>query len=255
VRRLAVLSLALLAAVPAQAQFSLNLDSLVNTAKDVGKMSKGLAGIGPEEELTIGGSVAIEIASRYGGIVRDEAITRRVNLVGKALARYSSRPNLPWRFGVLGSQTVNAFSAPGGYVFITRGLYDTLGSDDALAAVLSHEITHVARRHALKIIARNDFFSGAMDLASQRSADLQKFDAGIDQITTTLFEKGFDPQTEYEADGGGRGLAITTGYAPGGLRFVLMQLQARGGDPQTTFSTHPPLQERINRLPADPPPP
>jgi beta-barrel assembly-enhancing protease len=254
-RRPAALFLALLVAGSARAQFSLNLDNLVNTAKDVGKMSKGVAGIGPEEELSIGGSVAIEIASRYGGVVRDEAMTRRVNLVGKALARYSSRPDLPWRFGVLGSQTVNAFSAPGGYVFITRGLYDTLGSDDALAAVLAHEITHIARRHALKIIARNEFFSGAMDLASQKSANLAKFDAGIDQITSTLFEKGFDPQTEYEADSQGRVLAITTGYAPGGLRFVLLQLQARGGDPHAVFSTHPPLDERIRRLPADPVPP
>jgi predicted Zn-dependent protease len=254
-KRIWALSLALLAACSARAQFSLNLDNIVNTAKDVGKMSKGVAGIGPEEELSIGGSVAIEIASRYGGIVRDEVLTRRVNLVGKALARYSSRPDLPWRFGVLGSQTINAFSAPGGYVFITRGLYDTLDGDDALAAVLAHEINHITHRHALKIIARNDFFSGALDLASQRSADLQKFDAGIGQITTTLFEKGFDPQTEYEADSQGRILAITTGYAPGGLRSVLLQLQARGGDPKATFSTHPPLNERIRRLPADPAPP
>jgi predicted Zn-dependent protease len=254
-RRLVALALALLVTIPARAQFSLNLDNIVNAAKDVGKISKGVAGIGPEEERSIGGSVAIEIASRYGGVVRDEAITRRVNLVGKSLARYSSRPDLQWRFGVLGSQTINAFSAPGGYVFITQGLYNILRSDDALAAVLAHEITHITRRHALKIIARNDFFSGAIDLASQRSADLQKFDAGIDQITTTLFEKGFDPQTEYEADSQGRILAITTGYAPGALRFVLLQLQTRGADPQTTFSTHPPLQERIRRLPADPPPP
>jgi predicted Zn-dependent protease len=254
VRRLALLFMATLAASPVRAQFSLNLDSIVSAAKDVGKMTKGVAGIGPEEELSIGGSVAIEIVSRYGGIVRDDAITRRVSLVGKALARYSSRPELPWRFGVLGSQTVNAFSAPGGYVFITRGLYDILKTDDALAGVLSHEITHITRRHALKIIARNDFFSGAMDLAAQRNADLQKFDAGISQITTTLFEKGFDPQTEYEADSMGRLLAVTTGYAPGALRFVLLQLQARGGDPHTTFSTHPPLKERISRLPADPAP-
>jgi predicted Zn-dependent protease len=254
-RRLLAAALLLLAAVPARAQFNLDFNGLVSKAKDVGKMTKGVAGIGPEEELSIGGSVAIEIAGHYGGVVRDEAITRRVNLVGKALARYSSRPQLPWRFAVLGSPTVNAFSAPGGYVFITRGLYDTLQSDDALAAVLAHEISHITLRHALKIIARNDFFSGAMDLAAQSNANFAKFDAGIDQITTTLFEKGFDPQTEFEADQQGRLLAITTGYAPGGLRSVLVQLQARGGDPKTVFSTHPPLNERISRLPAEPAPP
>jgi predicted Zn-dependent protease len=255
VRRLLVLSLALVAGGPVRAQFNLDFNSIVSKAKDVGRMTKGVAGIGPEEELSIGGSVAIEIASHYGGVVRDEAITRRVNLVGRALARYSARPQLPWRFAVLGSTSVNAFSAPGGYVFITRGLYDTLQSDDALAAVLAHEISHITLRHALKIIARGDFFSGALDLASQSNANLAKFDTGIDQITTTLFEKGFDPQTEFEADQQGRLLAITTGYAPGGLRAVLVQLQARGGDPNTVFSTHPPLGERIARLPPDPAPP
>jgi predicted Zn-dependent protease len=255
-RSLFAFSLALSLVVSAQAQFGgFDVSKLMTTAGDVGKMAKGTVGIGPEEESSIGGSVALEIVGKYGGIVRDETITRRVNLVGKSLARYSSRPTLQWRFGVLGSQTVNAFSAPGGYVFITRGLYDTLKTDDALAAVLSHEITHITRKHALKIIARNDFFSGAMDLASQKSADLQKFDSGIEEITTTLFEKGFDPQTEYEADSKGRLLAVTTGYAPGGLRFVLMQLQQKGGDPHQVFSTHPPLDERINRLPNDPPPP
>jgi predicted Zn-dependent protease len=235
--------------------FGLDLGKIVSSVQDVGKMAKGAAGIGLDEERSIGGSVALEIISRYGGIDRDEAATRRLNLLGKSLAGYSSRPGLQWRFGLLHSDTINAFSAPGGYVFITRGLYDQLKSDDALAGVLSHEITHIARRHALKIIARNEFLSGASDLASQQSAQLRKFDIGIGQITTTLLEKGFDPQTEYEADSGGRALALTTGYAPGALRMVLIHLQQRGGDPHRIFSTHPPLVERIKRLPDDPPAP
>lgn len=253
-RSLLALAALLLAALPARAQFNLDLGGLASKAKDVGQMVKGVAGIGPEEELSIGGSVAIEIAGHYGGVVRDEAISRRVNLVGKSLARYSSRPQLPWRFAVLGSKTVNAFSAPGGYVFITRGLYDTLRSDDELAAVLGHEISHITLRHALKIIARNGFFSGAVDLAAQSNANIAKFDSGISDITTTLFEKGFDPQTEFEADQQGRLLAFTTGYAPGGLREVLVELQASGGDPKAVFSTHPPLKDRIARLPDEPVP-
>ena len=60
-----------------------------------------------------------EIIGRYGGLVRDEDVMRRVNLIGRSLARYSSRPNLEWQFAVLNSDTVNAFSAPGGLVFIT----------------------------------------------------------------------------------------------------------------------------------------
>lgn len=233
-------------------------EELGGKAQKVGQVAKGVAGIGPEEERVIGGSVALEIVGTYGGLVRDEAAMQRVNLVGKALARYSSRPELDWRFGILASDTVNGFSAPAGYVFITRGLYERLTSDDALAGVLAHEIAHVTQRHALKIVARGEFVAGASALVSEHSSDvraadaqLKQFDLGVEQIVKTLLEQGFDPPTEYEADKLGRELAVVTGYAPGGLRGVLTQLQARpaGPDSQKIFATHPPLDERLKRLP------
>ena len=235
-----------------------NLTKTLDTVKNAGKVLKGVAGIGPEEERLIGDSVAMEIVGKYGGLVRDETIMQRVNLIGRSLARYSERPELNWRFGVMDSDTVNAFSAPAGYVFITRGLYALAESDDALAAILGHEITHITARHALNIVARGEFLSGATSLVSARSdevrkidAQLQQFDLGVTQITKTLFEKGFDPPTEYAADLGGRRLAGLTGYAPGALRGVLLQLQQRGAGAQTSFSTHPPLAERIKRLPEE----
>jgi predicted Zn-dependent protease len=256
------LVLAFAAAPAARAQFSFSsLSKTFDQAKSAAKMLKGVAGVGPQEEKVIGESVALEIVGQYGGIVRDPAILSRVNLVGRSLARYSGRPDLDWRFAVLKSDTVNAFSAPDGYVFITRGLYKLTAGDDVLAGVLGHEIAHITGRHALKIVARGDFLSGATSLAAQQSSDvrqvnaqLAQFDAGVGQITEALFTHGFDPQTEYAADQDGRALASVTGYAPGGLRAVLTQLQQNGGDPKKVFSTHPPLQERINRLPDEPPP-
>jgi beta-barrel assembly-enhancing protease len=254
---------ALLGGSSAFAQFDFgSLSKVVDSVKDAGKMLKGAAGIGPEEEKVIGDSVALEIVGQYGGLVRDPAIMHRVNLVGRALARYSERPELNWRFAVLDSDTVNAFSAPDGYVFITRGLYRLVKNDDALAGVLGHEIAHITGRHALKIVARGEFLTGATSLAAANNskvgtvnAQLTQFDSGIGKIATTLFEKGFDPATEYEADRTGHDLAKLTGYAPGGLRSVLVELQQRGGDPKKIFSTHPPLKERIQRLPDEPAPP
>jgi predicted Zn-dependent protease len=238
------------------------LSKTIDTVKDAGKMAKGVAGIGPEEEHLIGDSVALEIIGNYGGLVRDTDVLRRVNLVGRALARYSDRPLLDWRFGVLDSATVNAFSAPDGYVFITRGLYAQATNDALLAAILSHEIAHITNRHALKIVARGDFLTGASSFVAKRSSDvrqvnaqLAQFDVGIGEITKTLFEKGFDPQTEYAADKDGRGLAVTTGYAPGGLRAVLLSLKKAGENRKTMFSSHPPVTERIKRLPDEPAPP
>lgn len=263
-----------LVAGPIQAQFDFGklskaLDKakeVTDTAKEAGKVAKGVAGIGPEEEKIIGDSVALEVIGKFGGLVRDEDIMRRVNLVGRALARYSDRPELSWRFGVLEADTVNAFSAPDGYVFITRGLYRLATTDDQLAGILGHEIAHITRRHALNIVRRDEFFSGGKSLlgkyssdyretsstVSQVDAQLGQFDLGVGKITTALIEKGFDQPTEFSADLAGHDLAALTGYAPGGLRSVLAQLQQQGGEVKKTFSTHPPLKERLKRLPDEP---
>jgi len=231
----------------------------LDTAKDLGKVVKGLAGIGPEEEKVIGDSVALEIVGKYGGLVRDAGAMRRVNLVGRSLARYSDRPDLSWRFGVLDSDTVNAFSAPAGYVFITRGLYDLATDDDALAGILGHEIAHITGKHALNIVAKGEALAGATSQLVKRSSNarvvdsqLQQFDLGVGQITKTLFETGYAPATEYEADKNGHDLARLTGFAPGGLRGVLARLLRRSGDPHKIFSSHPPLNDRIKRLPDEP---
>ena len=271
---LLVLFSGLLGAATAFAQFDLGklskaLDKakqVTDTAKEAGKVAKGVVGIGPEEEKLIGDSVALEVIARYGGLVRDAATLRRVNLVGRGLALYSERPDHEWRFGVLNSETVNAFSAPDGYVFITLGLYQLAADDDQLAGILGHEIAHVTRKHALNMVRREEFLSGGKSLLSKYSGDyreanttvqqvdaqLQQFDAGVGKIATALIEKGFDQPTEYTADLDGRQLAVLSGYAPGGLRSVLTRLLQPGGDDKKIFSTHPPLKERIKRLPDRP---
>lgn len=242
------------------------ISKAIETGKAGAKVLKGAVGVGPQEERKIGEAAAVEIIGRYGGLVRDEAVMRRVNLLGRSLARYSSRPNLEWSFAVLNSDTVNAFSTPGGFVFITRGLYEQAGSDDALAGALGHEISHITNKDALKIVQRGDAASGAKDLLVQQSAQARAVDSTVSQVGSMLgfdvlglvkkiVESGFDAPTEFAADKDGRGLAVQTGYAPGGLRAVLVGLQAKGENRKTMFATHPPLADRLKKLPNDPPPP
>lgn len=264
----------LLALTPARAQLDFGkltkgLDKLkqgLDSAKDASKVAKVATGIGPVEERNIGDAVALEIIAKYGGVERDPDVTRHVNLVGRALAQYSDRPDLEWRFAVLASDTVNAFSAPGGYVFITRGLYERVNSDDVLAGILAHEIAHITNRHALKIVERNEAAAGGKSLLLKRSSDARDLDTkvkeanaelGVDlgSLAKQIIETGFDAPTEYEADRDGRLLAVNNGFAPGGLRAVLLGLRQTGENRQTMFSTHPPLSERIQRLPDEPAPP
>jgi predicted Zn-dependent protease len=229
-----------------------NID-VSKVVKSTTEVAHGVKGIGLEEEKTIGNSVAVEIVSRYGGLVRDEAITRRINLIGKSIARYCDRPELTYRFGVLNSATVNAFSAPGGDVFITKGLYDLIQNDDQLAGVLAHEITHVSERHALRIIEKGEKLEGLTGLAEAggtafKKADITKFAPIVGKGTKIICEKGFDPGTEYEADLGGARLAVTVGYAPDGLEEALKTLQQHETGKTPFFPTHPPLKKRIAKL-------
>lgn len=265
-RRLFSLLLAALLAAPAG--FALDLGGLGKALGNADKLKKGfdtasdatkvLSGIGPEEERALGDTVAMEIISRFGGLVRDEESMRRVNLIGRALARYSARPDHSWRFGILDSSTINAFSAPDGYVFITRGLYQMAEDDDQLAAVLGHEMSHITGRDALRIIETGEKGSIIVKQVAMRSGTAREAEAFLNQvglntekIVKFLVERGYDHPTEFAADKNGHSLAAITGYAPGGLRAVLARLQQMPAGPQKVFSTHPPLTERIKRLPAD----
>lgn len=253
------LSCVLLGSVQAQFPGLGDLANAVQKAKettdDAARIAKGASGLSLAEEVAIGDAVALTIVSRYGGVWRDEVATRRLNLIGRVLAQYATRQDLEWRFGLLDSSAINAFSAPGGRVFITRGLYELPLSDDELAGVLAHEIIHIDQRHAVDIIARGELIGGVSSLVADNSADFGPYEAIVGNATNLILVDGFDPGTEYEADAGGRDLSTVTGYAPGGLRAVLGRIGAGTGQTGEVFSTHPSTEDRLERLPNDPPPP
>lgn len=231
--------------IPVEAPGGVDVGKVTEGAQ---KIAKGAGGIGINEERAIGETVAIEIINRGGGIWRSSEAATRVILIGKSLARYSFRPSLDFRFAILDSPVVNGFSAPGGYIYITKGLYDAVADDNQLAGVLAHEICHITRRHALQTISRGQLVSGIVSVAGGASSDFAAFDAGTDRIANTLFTKGFDPDDEYDADKFGALLAYETGYKRDGLKDFLVKLKNDQGESKKAFSTHPPLSSRISKL-------
>src|SRR5687768_7724413 len=99
---------------------------------DVGKdLATATTGVNEQDEIAVGR----ELAGRVLGaapMVADAELQAYVNRVGRWVALQSERPDLPWRFGVIDSPSVNAFAAPGGYILITRGLYEILDNESQL---------------------------------------------------------------------------------------------------------------------------
>jgi len=232
------------AAVAVQAQ-SIDINRLFSIGRDA---VTAVAGVSEQEELTMGR----EIAGRMLGaapLVNDAALQAYVNRVGRWIAVQSERPDLPWRFAVIETPSINAFAAPGGYVMLTRGLYEILDSEAQLAGVLAHEIAHVVRRHHVTVMQKSAALSAGAQLAQRDNRS-----ALVNNMIGTgaeVFARGLDKSAEYEADAIGVVLAARAGYNPFGLVDVLHKLAARGagdGSLALLFKTHPLPGERIEQL-------
>ncbi|MGH8119359.1 MAG: M48 family metalloprotease [Gammaproteobacteria bacterium] len=239
----------ILVALLAPASMALNID--IGKIIDIGqKTVQATTAVPVEREVEIGRGMA---ASLLGAapLLEDEKLDRYINHLGKWLAAQTERPELTWHFGILDVTTVNAFAAPGGYVFITRGLLQSVHSEAELAGVLAHEISHVLRRHHLEAI-RNEAMRGiAVDLASEAALQ-QGFNATpFIQTGMQLYARGLDRDDEYEADRIGVVVATRAGYDPFGLPRVLSTLgnmNPADANLQLLTGTHPPLSERLLRL-------
>ena len=111
-------------------------------------LSQSLDQIDEPREIQIGQQLAaILLGSKP--LLPDMAMQRYLNQLGRWISLQSTRPDLPWTFAILDDPGFNAFAAPGGYVFVTKGLMDRVQDEGELAGILAHEITHVTARHHL----------------------------------------------------------------------------------------------------------
>ncbi|RMD59625.1 MAG: peptidase M48 [Nitrospirae bacterium] len=215
-----------------------------------------LSDIPYEQELIIGESLALEGFKRYGLPLKDRSLQKYVNLVGNAVALNSPRPEIPYYFVVVDSPLYNAFSCPGGIIFISSTLVKSLHDESELACVLAHEVTHVAHKHALKSLKRAKFFEGVAQIttANMKGEKGRQYREMIGNLQTILFDRGLDKSMEYDADITGMEIAYRTGYDPSGMIRVLRMLQSREAYAQKAgswFSTHPPVGSRLRKCEAE----
>src|SRR5438552_4822848 len=110
--------------------------------------------VSESQEIQIGQQSHEEVVRQFGIYDEKPELNRLVDSVGHRIAAISDRPNLPWHFTIIDTPMVNAMALPGGYVYITRGMLERINSEDELAGVLGHEITHVTARHAALQMSR-----------------------------------------------------------------------------------------------------
>ncbi len=269
-RRRLPLVLALLLGLSAGSAYAQGIGGVLNKVNKVAKTGKEAAkvvktvrntfgDISDEEEHYIGRSVAALILSRYAPL-NNPALSQYVNILGQAVALSSDRPETyaGYHFQILNSDEVNALAAPGGMIFLTKGLIKLCPDEEALASILAHEIGHVAARHGLQSIKKSRLVD-AFKLMEQGT--LQKYTPGeLDQLTgifenalgdiaESLVEKGYDRKYEYEADELALKTSLRAGYDPTGLNRFL-QTMAGGAAASSGlgwFKTHPTPEQRIGK--------
>ena len=231
---------------PASAQ----IGGLLNKAQKVqdAKAKLDSLNVTDEEEQKLGADVSLKVRTRFG-VVQDQAVHKYVTLVGTLVAQESERPKLPWTFIVLDTDGVNAFASPGGYVHITRGALGLITNEAELAAVLAHEIGHVAHKHTVNAIRKANGEKLLTDATlSNRGPYLDK----LANLTYDMVLEGkFDRGDELDADKVSVTLTQKLGYAPAGLADFLTRLDDRNKDiPQRNglFASHPETKERIDKV-------
>ena len=225
-------------------------------------MRKGFADLTPQEEYFIGRAVAARILGAYRP-ADNPAATRYLNALGLTLAQASSGPEVfgGWHFLLLDSDEVNAFAAPGGFIFVTRGLYRSCRTEEQLAAVVAHEVGHVTLRHGLAAIKTSRLTEAFAIIGTEAvkeftGADLARvteaFAGTIDDIIDRMVSLGYSRSQEYAADAEGGRISYHAGYNPEGLAEFLRTLREKAAKAEKKgfFSTHPPAADRLVKVEA-----
>jgi predicted Zn-dependent protease len=206
--------------------------------------------ISTQQEVEIGTDYARQINAQLP-LVRDQATLNYVNQIGQQIARVADNRGIPYHFYVVNSDVVNAFALPGGHVYLNRGLIERASNVSELAGVLAHEIGHVAERHSVEQLQRQQ--NANLGLQVLYGVLLGREPGGLEQAGIQLgggaVFAGYSRDAEREADQVAVDYMIRSGYNPQGMvTFFQKLLDMQQGSPSSVaqwFATHPTTQERV----------
>jgi len=203
------------------------------------------AAVSEQQEIEMGQQVSAQAQKEYGrALPYNNPISRRVRMIGMQIAALSDRKNIPYSYTVLQNDKVlNAFSAPGGPVFVTTKLVSTTSNDAELAYVIGHETGHIDRRHVIKQLQKQQqlgIFGAIAGAVFGRAGQIGG------SLFGTLQSLKFSRADENQADAVGVRFMSQLGYDPRAAVTMLGKLGAGGGP--DFLSDHPATNARIQSV-------
>lgn len=211
--------------------------------------------ITPSQEYYLGRAVAANILSNYT-LKNDARYERYLNSICQVLVLNSDKPEIygGYHIAILDTSEINAFATSGGHILVSRGLLACAQSEDAIAAIIAHEIAHIHLQHSVKAIkssrSLNAVLATSKALASSMDLDelTESFGGAVDEVLNTLVNSGYSQTHEFEADKLALTLMHDAGYNPYAMleMLSLLKTQTKG---ETGFGkTHPAPQKRLDRV-------
>lgn len=207
---------------------------------------KSLILISTNQEMSIGREMDQQLRQTET-VLNDSLWDSYINELGLRIVAISDRKDLPFRFAVIESDQINAFAAPGGYVYFYSGLIREMDTESELAAVMAHEISHVVARHSVKQLQSVLGASIVLELALGKRSDNTRALAGT---ALGVVMSGYSRAHETEADEFGTMYMVRAGWNPQGMVSMFQKLEEISGHHEMNFfemlaASHPATAERI----------
>jgi predicted Zn-dependent protease len=207
-----------------------------------------------DREINFGRSVSAKILGKYP-IMRNEQKVRYISQIGTGISAQLGRPELRYYFGILDTDEINAFAAPGGYIFVTKGALKLMRNEAQLAGVLAHELAHVDQKHIVRKLNLQGFdrslTAGIAQVLGGASLSAKiALERLNDLAFKMLMEEGLSKEDEADADQKALEMLMSLGYD---LQSYLDYLQSlkpylEQGQAKILSKTHPTIEFRYNNL-------
>lgn len=203
------------------------------------------------QEVAIGQSMAAEIAATEQELA-DPEWQNYLNRVGQSIVAVCDRRDITYQFRVIESDQINAFAAPGGYIYFYTGLLRMMDNEAELAAVMAHEISHVVARHGIKRLQAALGVAVAYELVMGDDSG-ETLQAAVSVGMGLLFAS-YSRGNERQADEYGMTYMVRAGYDPSAMETMFTKLAESGTETnafEQLISSHPEAQERIRNARAN----